>query len=171
MGSKLDAGQPTPRIPVALVDGGSAEIGGVRDGYQLTIVYRGKHCPVCQGYLKQLNEMQGDFAAANTEILVVSADPAEKAQANAEEQGWTFPLGYDLSQEQMRTLGLYVSEPRSDAETDRPFAEPAALLTNPAGALQVVDISNAPWVRADLNALLRATTRIQEVDYPIRGTL
>ncbi len=171
MGTKLDAGKPTPRIPVTLTGGGAAEIGGARDGYQLAIVYRGKHCPLCRDYLNQLNDMQDAFAAANTELLVLSADPEEKTRANAEEHGWTFALGHDLSQEQMRTLGLYVSGPRSDAETDRPFAEPAALLTNPAGELQVVDISNAPWVRADLNALLRATKRIQEVDYPIRGTL
>lgn len=171
MGTKLDAGKATPRLPVTLVGGGSAEIGGVRDGYQLTIVYRGKHCPVCVGYLNQLNEMQDAFREANTQVLVISADPPEKAQANAEEHGWTFPLACDLSQEQMRTLGLYISGPRSDAETDRPFAEPAALLTNPEGNLQVVDISNAPWVRADLNGLLRATKRIQEVGYPIRGTL
>jgi peroxiredoxin len=171
MGTKLDAGKATPKLAVALVGGGNAEIGGARDGYQLAIVYRGKHCPICQGYLNQLNEMQDAFRDANTELLVISADPPEKAQANAEEHGWTFPLACDLSQEQMRALGLYISEPRSDAETDRPFAEPAAFLTNPEGELQVVDISNAPWVRADLNALLRATQRIQETGYPIRGTM
>ena len=124
-----------------------------------------------QVYFVNLNPTHGREQAGRRPVLVVSADPPEKAQANAEEHGWTFPLACDLSQEQMRTLGLYISEPRSDAETDRPFAEPGAFLTNPEGDLQVVDISNAPWVRADLNALLRASKRIQEVGYPIRGTM
>ena len=82
MGTKLDAGKATPKLAVALVGGGNAEIGGARDGYQLAIVYRGKHCPICQGYLNQLNKMQDAFRDANTELLVISADPPEKAQAN-----------------------------------------------------------------------------------------
>ena len=171
MGSKLDAGAATPRLTLDLVGGGSVDIGGARDGFQLLVVYRGKHCPVCMNYLAGLNDLQGELAAANTELVVVSADPPEKAAANAEEQGWTFPLACDLSQEQMRTLGLYVSQPRSDAETDRPFAEPGLFLTNPQGELQIVDISNAPWVRPALDGVLRGINRIQEMNYPIRGTM
>ena len=171
MGHKLDAGAATPRLTLDLVGGGSADIGGARDGFQLLVVYRGKHCPVCMNYLAGLNQMQDDFAGANTELVVVSADPQEKAAATQAEQGWTFPLAYGLSQEQMRTLGLYVSQPRSDAETDRPFAEPGVFVTNPKGELQIVDTSNAPWVRPELGGILRGVNRIQEVDYPIRGTL
>lgn len=171
MGNKLDAGAPTPRLNLNLLDGGSVDVGGERDGYQLLVVYRGKHCPVCMNYLSQLNDLQDDFKAANTDLVVVSADPTEKASATRDEQGWTFPLAYDLSQEQMRTLGLYISQPRSDAETDRPFAEPGIFLTNPKGELQIVDISNAPWTRPELNALLRGINRLQELNYPIRGTM
>ena len=32
-----------------------------------------------------------------------------------------FPVGYDLSLDQMRKLGLYISTPRSEKETDRRF--------------------------------------------------
>ena len=35
-----------------------------------------------------------------------------------------FPIYYGLTIEQMTDLGLHISEPRSDAETDHPFAEP-----------------------------------------------
>lgn len=45
--------------------------------------------------------------------------------------------------DQMHSPGLYVSEPRSEEETDRPFAEPGVFVINADGLLQVVDISNA----------------------------
>jgi len=41
----------------------------------------------------------------------------------------------------MKSLGLYVSEPRSEQETDRPFAEPGVFVVNADGLLQVLDIS------------------------------
>ena len=34
---------------------------------------------------------------------------------------------------QMLALGLYVSEPRSEEETDRPFAEPGVFVINADG--------------------------------------
>ncbi|MFD0391286.1 hypothetical protein ACFQ4K_31090 [Tistrella bauzanensis] len=70
----------------------------------------------------------------------------------------------------MRGLGLYVSAPRSAQETDRPFAEPGVFVINPDGAVQIVDISNAPFARPDLAALLRGISFVQAKSYPIRGT-
>ncbi len=71
----------------------------------------------------------------------------------------------------MKTLGLYVSSPRSPEETDRPFAEPATFVIDPEGALHIIDISNAPFSRPDLEGLLNGLKFIRENDYPIRGTL
>ena len=104
-------------------------------------------------------------------VATVSADPQEKAQADVAEFGWRFPVGYDLTVEQMRLLGLYISEPRSATETDRPFAEPGLFVINPEGNVQIIDISNAPFSRPDLSGILRGIKLIQERNYPIRGTL
>ena len=71
----------------------------------------------------------------------------------------------------MRALGLYISEPRSPRETDRPFPEPALFVVNPQGNIQIIDISNAPFARPDLNAVLKGLKFIQEKQYPIRGML
>jgi hypothetical protein len=71
----------------------------------------------------------------------------------------------------MQALGLYVSNPRSPQETDRPFSEPGLFLINPAGQVQLIDISNAPFARPDLAGIARGAKRIQEMNYPIRGTL
>jgi peroxiredoxin len=167
---KLTAGSPIPAVSLPALGGGDvAPAAG--DGWRLFVVYRGRHCPLCKIYLKTLDGMLDDFAAAGVSVIAASGDPEEKAAADVAEHGWRFPLGYGMSVDQMRALGLYVSEPRSAQETDRPFPEPGLFLINPAGQLQIIDISNAPFARPDLGGILRGAKLIQERQYPIRGTL
>src|SRR6516164_11438707 len=71
--------------------------------------------------------------AINTDVIALSGDPQEKAETETREEAWRFPVGYDLSEAQMRALGLYISAPRSPQETDRPFPEPALFVVNPQG--------------------------------------
>lgn len=170
MSDKLKPGDPTPEFTLPLVGGGEARLGGA-GRWQLAIVYRGKHCPLCRKYLGRLEEVKQRFSDLGTEVLLLSGDPEEKATATREEWGLQLPLAYDLSRDQMKRLGLYVSEPRSPQETDRPFAEPGVFVTNPEGNLQIVDISNAPFARPDLEGLAGGLAFIQDKDYPIRGTL
>ena len=114
--------------------------------------------------------MLDEFKAAGVAVAAVSADPKEKAEADVAEQAWRFPVGYGLTIEQMRTLGLYISDPRSPQETDRPFAEPGLFLVNPAGNAQIIDVSNAPFARPDLQMILNGVKTIIEKSYPVRGT-
>lgn len=171
MTSKLAAGSPMPSITLPGVGGGTVDTAAGAPGWSLVVVYRGRHCPLCKRYLARLQELRPEFEAAGTRVMAVSGDPQEKAEADVAEFGWSFPVGYGLSVEQMRTLGLYVSEPRSAQETDRPFAEPGLFVVNPAGQIQIVDLSNAPFARPDLDGILRGVRLIQERSYPIRGTL
>ena len=55
-------------------------------------------------------------------------------------------------------------------ETDRPFAEPATFALNKKGKIQLIELSNTPFNRADLSELLETLEWIDENDYPIRGT-
>ncbi len=167
---KLAAGSAFPRVPFATVAGGTFDFDAVQ-GWRLLVVYRGKHCPLCKVYLKSLDGMLEGFQEASVTVAAVSADPMEKAAADVAEFGWRFPVGYGLTIDQMRTLGLYVSEPRSAQETDRPFAEPGLFVLNPHGKIQIIDISNAPFSRPDLAAILRGIKLIKERDYPIRGMM
>ncbi len=171
MPEKIAAGAPMPRLSLPAVGGGTVTIGGAADDWRLVVVYRGRHCPLCKRYLGKLETMAAAFGAAATRIVALSADPIEKAEADVAEFGWTFPVGYGLSIDEMRTLGVYVSSPRSPQETDRPFAEPGLFLVNPDGKVQVVDISNAPFSRPDLDGILNGVKLIQERNYPVRGTL
>ena len=72
----------------------------------------------------------------------------------------------------MQALGLYISVPRSEQETDHLFPEPGLFVINADGELQVVDISNNPFVRPEIEALVSGLEWIRRPDnnYPIRGT-
>ena len=162
-------GNPTPPMSLPSVGGEQIQLGG-KGRWQVAVVYRGRHCPLCRKYLATLNSLLEGFQDANAEVVAISGDPLDRAKEEAAEEGWQFPVACELSQDQMRQLGLYISEPRSPQETDRPFAEPGLFVTNPDGILQIVDVSNAPFARPDLQGVLNGLKFIQEKDYPIRGT-
>lgn len=151
--------------------GGEVTVGGTRENWTLFVVYRGKHCPRCKRYLNILNEMQSKWHDAGFDIAVVSADPEEKAKADMAEFGWDFDLGYGLTEDQMATLGLYVTEPLSDSETDRRFAEPGIFVIRPDGSLFLIAISNGPAARPELSELLDGMIFSKVNDRPARGTV
>jgi peroxiredoxin len=168
-GSKLQGGSDFPTLSVPKTGGGELKLGGA-GRWQAVVIYRGKHCPLCRRYLKTLDNLLNDFHEADIDVVVASADPKEKAESMAAEEGWRFPLGYGLTLDQARTLGLYLSDPRSPQETDRPFAEPGLFVVNADGKVQVVDISNAPYSRPDLAGLLSGIKNTRAKNNPIRGT-
>lgn len=168
----LDAGTPFPQIQLPTVGGATRTLGKPHSGHdwQMVVAYRGLHCPICKKYLSQLQEMASAFYDLGVDIIVVSGDPLGKAKQMVDDQSLELPVAYGLSLEQMAQLGLYVSDPRSPQETDQPFSEPGVFVVNAQGKLQIVDVSNAPFARPDLDALLRGLTFVREKNYPIRGT-
>jgi len=72
----------------------------------------------------------------------------------------------------MQQLGLYISAPRSEQETDHNFAEPGLFVINEQGLLQAINISNTPFLRPELDVIVRGLTFVRsQDDYPIRGTV
>lgn len=169
---KLSAGSELPDITLPLAVGGQIALGKSQkmDHWQIVFVYRGLHCPVCKKYLKQLETLKDKFLEAGAEIVAVSGDPKDKAISMVDTEGLSFPVAYGLSIPQMQELGLYISEPRSPQETDRPFAEPGMFAVNSQGKVHLIDISNTPFNRSDLEELVETVEWIRENDYPIRGT-
>lgn len=135
----------------------------------MLFVYRGRHCPRCKRFLNKLNAVLPDWTDT-LDVVVVSADTKAKALADKEEFGWDFDLCFGLSEPQMRALGLYVSTPLSEAETTGVFAEPGAFALRPDGSLMLVDISNGPAARPDLEELLDGMKFNIANDRPTRGT-
>lgn len=169
MTGKPQVGHPVGPLSIAALEGGSVTIGQPKDRWTMLFVYRGRHCPRCKRFLNKLNDALTDWTDV-MDVLVVSADTQEKAQQDKAEFGWGFNLGFGLTEDQMRSLGLYVSDPLSDAETTHRFAEPGAFGIRPDGTLMLVDISNGPAARPDLEELLDGMIFNISNNRPVRGT-
>lgn len=171
--NKLHAGVAFPKLEVQLLNGGSVALGAPQDGadWKLVVVYRGRHCPLCTRYLNDLQNYHARLKEIGVDIIAVSGDSKAQLEQHVEQLTVEFPLAYGLTVEQMDALGVYISDPRSEQETDHPFAEPGLFVVNEKGDIQVVDISNNPFVRPELEALVNglAWIRNPENNYPIRG--
>ncbi|MDE2344302.1 MAG: hypothetical protein KGL63_13110 [Betaproteobacteria bacterium] len=100
-------------------------------------------------------------------ISAVSAAPSRRRVDFAKP---SLPLLYGMNKATMKTLGLYISTPRSAQETDYHFPELALWVVNPQGALHLMDIANAPFLRPNLALLLRGLAFVIEKDNPACGT-
>lgn len=172
---KLKAGDLFPTLKATRLDGSAVTLGKTQGNstWQAVFIYRGKHCPLCTKYLNELEGYKQVFSEAGVDILAVSGDSKQQLEAHLDQLTISFPIAYGLTEAQMKSLGLYVSLPRSEKETDHNFAEPGLFVVNEHGNLHVVDISNNPFVRPELGALTRGLNWIRDPDnnYPIRGTL
>lgn len=171
---KIKAGDKFPQITVPKFGGGEIDLGKPGQGFdwKLIIVYRGKHCPLCTNYLKEINAALPEIKALGIDVVAVSADSEDRASVQISQINPDFSIGYDLTVEHMQALGVYISHPRSPEESDRPFAEPGLYAVNSEGEVQLVDISNAPFLRPELKTVLMGLGFIRnpENNYPVRGT-
>ena len=167
--SKPNVGEVIGEMTFQSLANGTVSIGQPKDRWTMLFVYRGKHCPRCKRFLNKLNAVLSDWTA-QMDVVVVSGDTKEKAEADLAEFGWDFDLCYGMSVDQMRQLGLYVSEPLSEAETTDLFAEPGAFGIRPDGSMMLVDISNGPAARPDLEELLDGMIFNITNNRPVRGT-
>jgi len=170
---KLHAGSTFPELNATLFSGEQVSLGKPQNGadWQLVVVYRGRHCPLCTKYLNQLEGYKEALLATGVDLIAVSGDSKAQLESHLEQLDVSFPLAYGLTVEQMQKLGLYISDPRSAQETDHLFAEPGLFVVNSEGKIQVVDISNNPFVRPELQALVNGLGWIRNPDnnYPVRG--
>lgn len=167
--SKPRVGAPVGELSLSTTDGGTVSLGQPTDRWTMLFVYRGRHCPRCKRFLNKLNDALPAWTA-KMDVVVVSADSHEKAVADKDEFGWNFDLCHSLTEAQMRSLGLYISDPLSEAETSDRFAEPGAFGIRPDGSLMLVDISNGPAARPDLEELLDGMIFNIDHNRPVRGT-
>ncbi len=173
-GQKLTAGDTFPELVATSLSGETEDIGKPSDDaeWRMVVVYRGKHCPMCTKYLNKLEGYVEQLKAMGVDVVAVSADSEEQLREHSEKLEVSFPLYYGLTLEQLEALGLYISNPRSEQETDHRFPEPGMFVVNQDNKLHVVDISNNPFARPEIDTLLAGITFIKnpENNYPIRGT-
>ncbi len=162
---------PAPDLDVPLVGGGHYRLADQRpDAFSLVVFYRGLHCPICRGYLAELNRSLDDFAATGvTSVVTVSGDDAGRAQESVTEWGLDhLRVGYGQSVESMRAWGLFVSKGIKDPEPDL-FGEPGVFLLRPDTTVYMAAVNSMPAARPRIADILGAARFFADNDYPARG--
>ena len=140
------------------------------ENFSMVVFYRGHHCPVCKGYLVQLNNIIDDYRAAGVDVVAVSMNDRDTAaQSKAEWSLDKLDLAYGLDEATARQWGLYISKSIKESEPGI-FNEPGLFLVRPDGRLYMISIASMPFGRPDPKDLLGKIGFVVEKGYPARGT-
>ena len=170
--TQLTPGQPFPAIDLAKAGGGRLTNADF-DGDFLTVlnVYRGLHCPRCKRQLEDLVAHRAELDAAGIKVFSISTDPQDRAEQAVAEWGLgDMPVGYGLTVEQARGLGLFISETIREAEPAF-FAEAGLFLIQEDGVLWGSSINSFPFMRPTAEMILDAAKTRRERSYPPRGNI
>ena len=109
---------PCPPLPFPSPPrkGGHVLVGAPTGAWQLILVTRGRACPVSRNYLAAVDGAAADLDALGVEVLALTADGRERAEAFVEEVKAVagggeagFKLAYGLAPETAGAWGLYLS--------------------------------------------------------------
>lgn len=166
---------PVPALNVQLTTGGRFVLGATPgNAFDLLVFYRGLHCPICAKYLMELERLMPEFEKRGVQVVAVSSDNAERAQAMADKiKAQHLRVGYELSLQSARQWGLYISASRGQTsigiEEPALFSEPGVFIVRPDGTLYYGSTQTMPFARPQFQDLLGAIDFAVAKDYPARG--
>ena len=169
----LKPGQKVPALDLPLTIGAQYDLAKQNpDNFKIVVFYRGKHCPICKGYLKEWADKLDEFTQRGINVVAVSMDSKERAMVvDKEWDTGDVPLAYDMSEDTAREWGLYISQKREGSDEPESFSEPGLFVIRPDGELYFASVQNAPFTRPPIDQLLRGLDYVMENDYPTRGAL
>lgn len=161
---------PAPSLELQLTDGTTWSLDAQRpESFTMIVMYRGKHCPVCEKYLKTAQTLADRYEELGVSLVAVSMDDVERAKDSKEEWGIDrFPVAYGMSEATALAWGLYLSDSIKEEEPRR-FSEPGLFLVRPDGTLHYAAINSMPFGRPDLEDMADAIEFVLEKKYPARG--
>ena len=162
--------QPTPPLEAKLLDGSTWHLKNAKPAaFEMIVVYRGLHCPICKTYLGELEAKLPEFSKRGVEVIAISTDNRERAESAKKEWGLNnLRIGYELSIASAREWDLYISRSIRDGEPPE-FSEPGLFLVKPDGTLFFASRGSAPWGRPPLDQMLRGIDVATERKMPARG--
>jgi len=164
-------GTPAPALEIDTAAGRWQLAAQSPDSFTLVVFYRGLHCPVCKGYLSELDRLVPDFAAQGAGVIAVSMDSAARAAQAAADWGLTqLRLGHGLTADQARAWGLYLTQSIRETEP-AVFCEPGLFLIDREGRFYLIAIGSMPWARPDIASLPAKIGFAMQNGYPARGTM
>jgi peroxiredoxin len=162
--------QAAPRLDVKLLNGAPWDLADAKPAaFQMIVVYRGLHCPICKTYLSELETKLPDFAKRGVDVIAVSTDSRERAERAKTDWGLNdLRLGYDLSIATARAWDLFISTAIREGEPAE-FSEPGLFLIKPDGTIFFAARGSAPWGRPPFDQVLRGIDTAIERKTPARG--
>ncbi len=165
--------KPAPALSFPLIQGGTWTLADQSDEtFTIVVFYRGKHCPICKTYMKEIDARIDQAAEQGIGVVAVSMDDEERTRATFEEIETTkLPIGYGLTEASARDWGLYISSGREGTAEPGVFSEPGLFVVQPDGTVFFSQIQSAPFTRPDFAKLLGGLKFASENNYPARGDL
>jgi Peroxiredoxin len=146
------------------------------ENFDLIIIYRGLHCPICSKYLQEFDKNFDEFLKLGTNLIAISTDTEERAIKSFKD--WKLEklnLGYNLDQKTAIEWGLYLSKgiPNPSLTIAEPefFVEPGIFLVDADKRLYFSNIQSMPFTRPPVRELLSGVKFAIDKKYPARGTL
>jgi peroxiredoxin len=169
--------QKVPDLTVTTTDGGAWKLSEQSpENFTLVIAYRGLHCPICKGYLKDLDNRLADFNGKGVDVIVVSTDSEERTKEAKE--SWrlgNLTMAHGFSLDDARDWGLYISsgigKTSTGVEEPEKFAEPGIFLIRPDGTLYFASVQTMPFARPQFAEIAGALDYVIAKDYPARGEI
>jgi len=164
-----------PDFSIDLLSGGTWSLSDQKpENFTMVVAYRGYHCPLCNKYLSGLNDLAAGLKERGINLVVISSDTQERAQLAKDKWNMdNLEVGYGLSIEKARELGLFVSHgigtTSIGVEEPEIFSEPGLFMIRPDQTLFFSDIQSMPFLRPDLSGLLANLDFIISKGYPARG--
>jgi len=144
-----------PNLDLPLVGGGRFDLSAQKpEAFSMIVVYRGLHCPICKGYLADLNRKMVDFAKAGVIAVAATSDGVERA--DKAKKDWKLddlPIAYDMPVSLGREWGLSVSKAITESEPDL-FLEPGLFLIDPDRKLYAASTQTMPFARPAFSEVL-----------------
>lgn len=167
--------QAVPDLQVPLSGGGQWRLADQHpEHFTLVVFYRGLHCPICAGYLRDLDSKLEEFARRGVAVVAISSD--DEARAATAKEKWrlpSLPLGYGLDLDTARRWGLYISSGHgaTSAGVEEPalFSEPGIFVVRPDGMLYFASVQTMPFARPHFADILGALDFVIAKSYPARG--
>ncbi len=173
--SRLMPRKPVPPLAVPTLSGARWSLeDATPENFSMAVFYRGYHCPVCRGYIGELDRLVDEFGQRGIEVIALSSDTEERARET--KLNWkleNLDLGYGLDLEVARAWGLYISSSRGKTslgimEPDL-FSEPGVFLMRPDRTLYWCALQTMPFARPNFKEMLAGLDFILKNDYPARG--
>jgi peroxiredoxin len=122
--------------------------------YTIVVFYRGAHCPLCMNHIQEIKDNYQTALNAGFEIVIVSMDPKDKAQASTKDIALTVPVGYGLTEAMARSWGLYISGGRDGTNEPTIYSEPGLFVIRPDTTVLMALVPSLPFSRPIIPQLI-----------------